>query len=259
MQKQTLCRLSKDSAKDILQQERACLPVFVFILMLALSLTGGAFLLWQIAIFFVKIGTINIKNAGFLAAALFCLTLSFLFAPIWEGMKSLFFQRLSLGRMDYKTFFLYFNHPKRYFYAVRRALFHLLQLVLTLGSFSAIAFLGTSVARNLVSIDREVAACIVLCVTVLLLVFLVFFYVFLRTNAFLMSAAFLCAPLLKDRQLRTVSHHKMKSGRHSLFRLDLSFFLIFLLSSLLLFLPLLFVIPYYVVSRVCLSYHLLLN
>lgn len=257
MQKVSLCRLSKERARALLQKERICLPIFLLCLLLALSLVGSAILIWQGAFFFVKIGVCNVTSAVIVSLVLFFLLVCFFYAPLWKGIKSSVFQCLTLGRLDYRALFLYFTHQKRYFFAARCALYRLMRILVLLVLFSVIAILGTSVAHTLLSVERRAAACFVICVSMLLLFLLLLFHYFLRMNCFLVGAASLCAPLLRDRQIRAVSLHKMQRGRRDLFRLELSFVPLFLLSALLLFFPLIFVLPYYVASRVCLSYHLL--
>lgn len=257
MQKVSLCRLSKERSRVLLKKERLCLPLFLLCLLLALALAGGAMLVWQIALFFVKIDVCDFTGAVIISGVSFFLAGCFLFAPLWKGINSSIFQYLTVGRMDYCTLFLYYSHSKRYFFAVRRALYRLMRLFALLFLLGAVAILGVSVADVLLSVQRKAAACFVICGTMLVLLLLLVFHYFLRTNLFLVSAASLCAPLLRDRQLCSVSLHKMRSGRRDLVHLELSFLPLFLLSALLLFVPLIFVLPYYVASRVCLSYYLL--
>lgn len=259
MQKSSLCRVAKEKARAILRKERLSFPLFLLCLLVFLSIVGGTLLLWRGIFFFVMLGVTNITSAALVAFVLFCLGLCLLFAPLWKGIKATLFQQLVLGRMDYKTVFLYFSHPKRYFFAVRHALAKLLQILGFLAVFGLVARLGKAVAQTLFSVERVAAACFVLCVSILLLFLLLLFYFVLRSNSFLVGAAHLCAPLLSDRQLRALSKSKMQGGRRALFRLELSFLPLFLLSAPLLFFPLVFLFPYYLMSRVCLSYHLLSN
>lgn len=257
MRKESLCRLSKEHSRLLLKKERLCLPLFLLCLLLAWALAGGAILVWRIAFFFVKIGVCDITCATIVSGISFFLVGCFVFAPLWKGIKSAIFQCLTTGRMDYCALFLYYSGFKRYFFAVRRALYRLLRFFALLFLLGAVAMLGVSVSNVLSSVQREAAACFVICVTMLVLLLLLVIHYFWRTNLFLVSAASLCAPLLRDRQLCAVSLCKMRIGRRELFRLELSFFPLFMMSAILLFVPLIFVLPYYVASRVCLSYHLL--
>ncbi|MBE6655420.1 MAG: hypothetical protein E7609_00920 [Ruminococcaceae bacterium] len=96
---------------------------------------------------------------------------------------------------------------------------------------------------------RSAATLVILAFTAFFLLLVLFLFFSSRDDAFLWDAAFLSAPLLSLRQSYLISVRRMRSARAALRRLRYSFLPLWLLSILLLGIPLIVVFPYYLGTK----------
>ena len=132
----------------------------------------------------------------------------------------------------------------------------MLRGLLYCGLLFTLSHLGTHVGRYLIEADREAVALLILSLSIFFVLLLSFIFFLWRSDSFLMDATLLAAPNLSYHQLHALSSLRMKRGRQILWRMNVSFVPLFLLSFLMAGLPLVVVVPYYVVTRSCLAYRL---
>lgn len=251
----TAVRHAKKAAQTTLVREGLVLPVAFFLLLLTLALVGtlslfGGVLAWLGA-------DLSLPCKGSLYFLSWGLTLCLLF-PFWLGIKQVIYSALFHGRTDFSLVFSFFTGKRRYLYAIGRALRVLGRLSLAFGLLYGIATLGNAVSADLVASHRPALALLVLVISIFFCILTVVTFSHWRSDGFLTDAILFQSTALTHRQANALSVSRMKTGRPLVRRLWLSFLPFWLLSLLLLGIPLFFVIPYYLSARAHLA-HALIN
>jgi len=161
----------------------------------------------------------------------------------------LFLHEILFGRSESSLLFYCYSHKRRYLFAVRRSMRNLCSCFLCIFALSLLSLLGQSVGKHLLNAGRSAATLVILAFTAFFLLLVLFLFFSSRDDAFLWDAAFLSAPLLSLRQSYLISVRRMRSARAALRRLRYSFLPLWLLSILLLGIPLIVVFPYYLGTK----------
>ena len=228
------------------------LPLFLSCVFLLFAFLGISFAVYA----FVPVTLSFAPRTGI--SFLLSLTISLLLlSPLWCGVRTLLLHDLLYRKRGLSLLFSFFTHPKRYIFSVKQSFYSLIRLCFTLGALILVLATFRRVLAYCIACERYALAILlaVLCLSFAFLILRVFRYC-CRDN-FLLDAVFLSAPLLSYRQVYTLSARRMKSGAHLLRRLNFSFLPLWGLSLLLLGLPLVLVIPYYLGARATLAASLL--
>lgn len=248
-------RVCKKNAIAVLKENRLWYPIFLLFALAFLSLVGIACLLEA---FLPQLGISDNPDTVLLVSyASLLFTGLFLIFPLWQGVRMLIIQSLLCGRLDFEYLLFFLRSKKRYLFSVHRAFRSLLRIHLYLVVFVLLSRLGVTVGRELLGADREACALLVFLFTAFVICLWTFFLLQRQADAFLIDVALLSAPTLSYGSLYKISAVRMKQGRRVLRRLNFSFLPHFIFSVLLLGVPCIFVIPYYITARACLSYRLI--
>lgn len=253
-----ICRKKalRDLAKLKLSQR-----LFFLVFLLGFSFLGIAYGAWSVtSAVFLRLFShpLTIKTVV-VALSLTLLLEVFLLSPLWRGVQALLLHRFLFGQTDFGLLFYFYSHRSRYAFSVRRSIRGLLRLALLLLLLSVGARLGVVVGDWLLISKQPAVALLVGLLSLGFILLLLFVFFLWNADSFLMDAAFLSSPLLSYRQLHAISARKMKKGRGALRRLNLSFLPLWTVSVLLLGIPLVFVLPYYIVARSHLAVFLIHN
>ena len=180
------------------------------------------------------------------ASVLICVLL---LAPLSLGTDAFILECLRHGRADYSIFLSFYTARKRYLAAIARMLSRFLRFFGFLLLLWAVLALGEAVASSLYSGGDAVRATLVLCITVLFFALTLLFWISSAARLFLTDAILASSPLLTHRQARALSALLTRAYRAKIVCHALSFLPLFLLSFLLLGIPLMCVIPYERASR----------
>ena len=249
-------RACKENAVTVLKDSRLGGPLLLFMFLLVFAFLGTLYLLQAVAeqllLYFPTAFLLSPIMVG--TGGLFVLI--FLLHPLWHGVKMLLLHTLCFGKPAAEDVFFFFRSKKRYCYVLRYTVRFLLRALLYCGLLFTLSHLGYGVGRYLIGAEREAVALLILALSLIFVFLLSFFFFLWRADSFLMDATLLTATKLSYRQLHAISAMRMKRGRRLVWRMNLSFLPLFVLSIFMAGLPLFFVIPYYVVSRSCLAYRL---
>lgn len=248
-------RVCKKNAIAILKENRLWYPIFLLFALAFLSLVGIACLLEA---FLPQLGISDNPGTVLLVSyASLLLCGIFLIFPLWQGVRMLVTQSLLCGRLDVEYLLFFLRSRKHYFFSLRRAFRSLVRIHLYLAVFVLLSRLGVVVGRELMWADREACALLVFLFSAFIICLWTVFLFRRQADTFLMDVALLSAPALSYGSLYKLSAVRMKQGRRALCRLNFSFLPHFILSVLLLGVPYIFVIPYYITARACLAYRLI--
>lgn len=247
-----LLRASKKKALEILAKNRLWLLLFLVSFVILLAFLGISYFGYALFnVFWAK------REATLCATLLSFLIGFFVLSPLWRGLQMLLLHGLIFGRTETSLLFYCYSHGKRYLRALRRCLGSIVFLVLCFFLLFAVSISGLRVGRYLLQAEREAGALFILTLTLLFLVLIVFFFEALRDDAFLLDAVMLSAPLLSYRQCRVASARAVAHKKEVVRRFRRSFVPLWLLSFLLLGLPLVVVLPYYMGTKACLAFELI--
>lgn len=251
-------RTCKKNAVEVLKTHHLLLPTLLIFSFLFLAFLGTTYVAQMLVDGFLPSDGHRSVNSLLGAYVLAMLFYSFLIAPLWHGIRAVVIHVFLYGRLDFGYFFFFMRDGKRYRFAVRYAVrslvrFHFCALLLVV-----LAALGSSVGTHLIATEREAFAMLVLTVDAVFLFLTLVCFSLWRADSFLMDAAILAAPSLTYRQARALSMLRMKEGRRALRRLNTSFLPLWIVSVLLLGVPLIFVVPYHVTSRASLACRLII-
>ena len=247
-----LLRSCKKNALDILAKNRLWFTLFCFFFLVVFAFLGASYLLY--ALFKV---CFPFREAGIYAAVGSLLLGAFVFAPFWRSLQMFLLHKLIYGRMEIGLLFYCYSSKRRYMIAVRRCLGGLCLLAVACFLLTAVAILGLRVGQYLLQAEREAVALFILSLTAFFLLIIIFGFFSFRDDFFLLDAAVLSAPILSYRRCRLTATRAMRHKKAILRQLRRSFFPLFLLSFLLLGLPLIVVFPYYLGARSCLAAELI--
>ena len=245
-------RRIKEDAVRALSALRLSLPVAVFLSILVFASLGLFFAVDVLVSLFSR-GTLALVLSLAFDAFLLC-TLLF---PLWYGLKEMIICALLCGRTEYERVFACFFDKMRYLRALWRGISSLFRLSLVLLLLYALATLGSTVGRYLTDAGRPALALSVLFVSLALAAFACYTVFRWQTDGFLVDALLASSRSLSLWQTRAISVSRMKTGRAALARLRRSFLPLWLLSLLLLGIPLFFVFPYYLTARARLAIYLI--
>ena len=247
-----LIRLCKKRSIRHMARLRLYLPLFLSCVFILLAFLGTSFIFWSLVSFVDSYALRLVLSMGGV-----CLLSLLLLAPFLCGVRALLLHDLLFGERGLSLLFYFFTHKKRYFYALKRGFYALLRTVLCGGALLGVLVVGNRVIMRLLDIERYAGA-MLFALMCLLLLFLIFRAAARwRRDSFLLDAAFLSAPLLSYRQLRALSVRRMQGRAYLLRRFRLSFLPLWILSFLLLGIPLILILPYYLGARATLAASLL--
>ncbi len=254
-------RICRKKALQDLARLKLLWRLFFLFFLLAFSFLGIAYGAWSLvyAVFLRLFSSALPTETFIVSAAITLLGGLFLLSPLWRGVQALLLHRFLYGETDFSLLFYFFSHRGRYAFSLRRSFRGFLRLSLFLLLLDAGARLGSVVGNWLLLSRQPTVALLVGLLSLGFVVLLLFVFSLWNADSFLMDAAFLTAPLLSYRQLHALSARKMKRGRGALRRLNLSFLPLWIVSVLLLGIPLVFVVPYYITSRSHLAAFLIRN
>jgi len=172
-----------------------------------------------------------------------------LLAPLSLGIDAFVLEHLRHGKADYSILLSFYTARKRYRAATARMLSRFLRFFGFTLLLWAVLALGGAVASSLYLGGDAVRATLVLCVTVLFFALTLLFWILSAARLFLTDAVLASSPLLTHRQAKALSALLTRAYRAKIVCHALSFLPLFLLSFLLLGIPLMCVIPYERVSR----------
>lgn len=237
------------------------LPLFFFSLLGVFALVRAAVLaLWPLwglrvdGVFYLLCG-----GAAYLLSLLFL-------SPLWEGILAFAYRAAKQERADMTALGLFYMGARAYRFALLRGLGRM-------GRFLLWAFVSMGlgcVAVTVASKVGDVAGALLLALTFWLLLFLPFWFLHAGKDQFLSNAVkvdheFALSHAQHMGEVKRLSHfaigeaarEKVLLHRSAVWRLNLRFVPLFLLSVLLLGLPLLYVLPYFVLSRAVLRCRML--
>ena len=247
-----LLRASKKKALEILAKNRLWLLMFLIAFLILCAFLGISYFGYALFnLFLAK------REATLCAALLSFLVALFVLSPLWRGLQMLLLHGLIFGRTEISLLFYCYSHKKRYLRALRRCLGGIFFLVLCFFLLFAVALSGLRVGQYLLYAEREACALFILTLTFLFLLLIVFFFQALRDDAFLLDAVMLSAPLLSYRQCRATAARVISHKKETVRRFRRTFIPLWLLSFLLLGLPLVVVLPYYMGTKACLAFELI--
>lgn len=254
-------RISRKKALHDLARIKLSFRLFFLVFLLSFSFLGIAYGAWSFtSALFLRVFSSALPGETFIVAiSLTLLSALFLLSPLWRGIQALLLHRLLYGQADFNLLFYFYSHRSRYAFSVRRSFRSFLRLALLMLLLCVGARLGVLVGNWLLVSKQPAVALLVGLLSLGFIFILLFVFSLWNSDSFLMDAAFLSSPLLSYRQILAVSERKMKRGRVALRRLNLSFIPLWLLSVLLLGIPLPFVVPYYITSRAHLAVFLIHN
>ncbi len=192
-----------------------------------------------------------------LFACAMLLLIGILWAPVWEGLLSLFCRLVRHGHVGAAELLSFCVDKKRYRYSFLRYLGRLLRSALFLATAIIVARLGHVVAAYLVEADAIARAALVLGGTVCFLVLLLLLAVRFSYRTYLMEAARFAVPALSFRSVGVISAGGMRHKYGRVLLLDISFLPMFIFSFLLLGFPLFYVFPHYVAARAEMAFAIL--
>lgn len=254
---QTTIRYCKKRAIRLIRRFHLLFPLVQILLLLTFACVGVAFCS---DVFFTALVRMSDGSPALALFWSYAVTLTFftLFvAPIGHGVKVSVFRCLSSGRLDLAPVFCCFVDRHRYL----RVLWHTVKRLFCFHIvFAFILFLSAlsfSVGEYLLLVEREASAVLVFAVTLFVIFCVCLAYLLMHTDAFLWEIVTASAHRLSYREAGRLARSRMHSGYGAFFSLSLSFLPLWGLSVLLFGIPLIWVVPYYVVARVCLAAQLL--
>ena len=242
-QRNSICLCKKD-AKKALASYRMRFPLLLLFALSAFAFLGITYVASDICCWLFGAFTANM-----LGPVISILGAVFFLAPLWRGLNAFPIYSMLSEEADIRMLFFFFSHKRRYCYAIRRTVRGIFRIVFFFALLIAVASLGRSVAEDLLKAGESAVALLVLLLSVFFSVLLVVAFARWRQDLFLLDYIFLSSPLLTYRQARTLSARRMRCGCRDLRQLNASFLPLWLLSVLGLGIPLVFVIPYYIVAR----------
>ena len=251
MDSTAFARISRKKALKDLAAFNISWRLFFLIFLLSLSVLGIAYAAEGAATAIIS-RFFPTLSQGMTYAVPLCVTLLciwFLLAPLWRGVCALLLHRFLFGETDFGLVFYFFSHRKRYAFSLRKSLRAFVRLTLLFLLTAVGAGLGTAVGNWLLLSGQPAVALLVGMLSLAFIILLCLVFSMWGADSFLMDAAFLSSPLLSYRQLQALSARKMKRGRRALYRLNFSFLPLWILSVVLLGVPLVFFIPYYITAR----------
>ena len=248
-------RASKKNAFALLKENHLWYPIFLLFFLTLFAFVGVAYLLEAlIACLPIPGGS----HASTLVSYVLLLFLGmFLVFPIWHGVRMLLIRLLFCGRLEFEYLFFFLRNKKHYWFSVRFSFRFLLRMHLYLVTLTLLSRLGRAVGDYLISAEREAFALLILLLCGFFALLLSLFFLRWQADTLLMDIALYSSATLSYHSLYKLSAVRMKNGRRALRKLNRSFIPHFLLSVLLLGLPLVFIIPYYITARACLAYQLI--
>ncbi len=195
---------------------------------------------------------------GYLLAAV-CTVFLFIFgiAPLWRGIYAFVLGYLLHSRVDFGAVFSFYTAKRRYLYAVRAAFSSFFRLCFFLSALFFVLRIGRMLSLDLLRVGEGARAVAILSLTVIFALFLIFTLWVLSARAYLMDAAFLCAPLLSYKQVMAISKCVTKGRLGLIAKHRLMLFPFFVFSVMCLGVPFLFVLPYALTAKGVLSLTLL--
>ncbi len=176
-----------------------------------------------------------------------------LIAPLRIGLDAFTLEFLRHGRVDHALLLSFYTEGGRYREAVRSMLARFLRIAAFALLLWAELLLGVAVTRVLLEGGDAVRATLVLGTAVLFFLLMCLFFAYSSASCFLTDAVLATSPLLTYRQAKALSALMMRHYRAKAIGHTLAFLPLFLLSLLLLGIPLMFLIPYIRASRCCMA------
>ena len=244
MHAKLLLRSSKKRSMEALAKNHLWFLVFLSAFLLVFSLLGISY--FSFAALRALLSPIHASVWASVSVLLFWI---FLLSPLWRGVQMLFLHELLFGRSEMALVLYCYSHRRRYFFAVRRAVRSICLWGGCFGLLVWLSVLGQRVAVHLLEAERPAASLLILILTVFFLCVILFFCFSLSGDTFLVDAVFLSSPLLSYSQTRAIAVRRMRSERALLCRLRCSFIPLWTLSVVLLGLPLILVLPYYIALK----------
>lgn len=192
-----------------------------------------------------------------LVACVTLLLVGILWAPVWEGLLSLFCRLVRHGHVGAAELLSFCVDKKRYRYSFLRYLGRLLRATLFWGAAISVARLGYAVAAYLAEAGAVARAALVLGGTVCFLALLLLLALRFSYRTYLMEAARFAVPTLSFRSVGVISAGAMRHKYGRVLLLDVSFLPMFIFSFLLLGIPLFYVFPHYVAARTEMAFAIL--
>ena len=240
------------SSRLLLREKRIQRPVFFATLLFFLAFFGLFVIYFGLAFFlFSLIEPLALSPISAFLSALLSLSLSILsLSPFWEGILSFCTLAAWEKKADASAFFAFLLEKRLARFALWRSLGRILRLVL----FSLFALFVSYLALFAASAKTGWHAAWLLCAAALLLSFLLFFFLYLGRDKLLWN------PLLtreeeeereKSGYLSLCHASAIRMRRHygKVLRLFLRYLPLFILSFAFLGVPLLFVVPRYLLVR----------
>ena len=250
-------RYCKKRAIELICRFRLWAPLTVILGLLLVSCFGVAYLADSLFSALVRMSDGDSAVAFLWAYAVTLCFFALLVSPILYGVKVSLLRCLSSGRLDLTPVFSCFIDRHRYFWVLWHTVRHLACFHLCFFLILLLSALSASVGEYLVLAEREASATVVYIVTLLAMLLVCISYLLSRAEAFLWETVSVYGPRRSYREARRLARLRIESGHRAFFSLGVSFVPLWILSVLLLGIPLIWVVPYYTVARACLASHLI--